>query len=1094
MKKGLKRALRVGGIALGGLVALLVIAVLLVLFDKPLVRSISQKYIARKAGLPIQIGKLDYTLFPLHATLTSVTATYKAPIYTARVSADRIEVRGDLRKLLNGTKPALESVEVNVSELSFDQTEISPEPVDFRGIILQTSGILSYTRQASITCGRMTLAIPGQAFVFDKAVLGVSRTGAENAYNLHLASDKATAGTTDGRWSLESGLNIDGSLTLAETAAANLRVAFASPRVTAAGRKETLGSLSLGLDGTWDMGRNRVLFPDLSLVVPDLITASVSGSADLAKPISLAAAGDIRLENLESLSTLLGPSLPPGLRATHLRGRSRVRGEYTIPPSSSDMPPALDAAVELDHVGLEYAKTGLSLKIELTGNLKAAGSLSPGASGPAGLSGAALKAELGIDRMTVHYEGSGRPPLALELSGRLDASGTFPDLEGSIDIRSSVGAISQGGLSVGGTALHVQASGTKSATNVSRIDATLSRVSAALPGGRNLAFDKIELSGAVSADISRRTVNFSGLEARIPALSPLRLSGRFDMAPRGVKQARLESRDLKLPALRALLRPFLPPALADWEADGSAGIVLDAKNRFGPAPGWDISADFSLSETKFNDASFTIAGDSLSPRLRLHGSYDTAGRGAAVTATLEISQGESLWKDFYISWSKHPLKADLSGRYDPVSGKIDGLSAAFVFPTIGELRAEGALRLSPSPSFDLRAKARLGLAPVYSLYSQAGAPETTRLRLTGDLAADLALKKDQGGATIDGRVTVDASDIENPAAKLAVSGLRAELPVHLALGEARPGSGSGESVDQGTLRIREIRTPSVAVQPPALTLTSRPNDYRVEAFALELFGARLEFGEIGLGLDPAARAFHGTASLRLPDLDLSRLPAASPRFPLTGHARADFPAIEIAPDRIATQGRAELDVFEGRVIVRDLAVANPFAAGRAISCDVDLLNLNLKKVTDLVPFGEVTGVISGEVQGLTISYGQPESFVLTLQSVPRKGVAQTFSLKAVDNLTVLSSGQSASAGTGGFWMKFIRGFRYKKIGIRSTLRNDTFTLNGTIHQGGVEYLVKKPALFGINVINRMPDKKISFKEMMSRLERVGQSEGPTVNK
>jgi len=114
--------------------------------------------------------------------------------------------------------------------------------------------------------------------------------------------------------------------------------------------------------------------------------------------------------------------------------------------------------------------------------------------------------------------------------------------------------------------------------------------------------------------------------------------------------------------------------------------------------------------------------------------------------------------------------------------------------------------------------------------------------------------------------------------------------------------------------------------------------------------------------------------------------------------------------------------------------------------------------------------------------------------VPRKGVTQTFSLKAVDNLTVLSSGQKASGGTGRFFMRFIRGFRYAKIGIVSTLKNDTFTLNGTIHENGIEYLVKKPALFGINVINRMPDKKISFKEMTSRLERVGQSEAQTVKK
>jgi hypothetical protein len=136
----------------------------------------------------------------------------------------------------------------------------------------------------------------------------------------------------------------------------------------------------------------------------------------------------------------------------------------------------------------------------------------------------------------------------------------------------------------------------------------------------------------------------------------------------------------------------------------------------------------------------------------------------------------------------------------------------------------------------------------------------------------------------------------------------------------------------------------------------------------------------------------------------------------------------------------------------------------------------------------VTGIVSGEIRDLVVTYGQPESFSFRIESVPRKGVPQTFSLKAVDNLTVLSSGQQASAGTSRFWMSFIRGFRYQKLGIVSTLHNDTFTLNGTIHEGGTEYLVKKPALFGISVVNREPNKSISFKEMTSRLKRVGQPE------
>jgi hypothetical protein len=204
--------------------------------------------------------------------------------------------------------------------------------------------------------------------------------------------------------------------------------------------------------------------------------------------------------------------------------------------------------------------------------------------------------------------------------------------------------------------------------------------------------------------------------------------------------------------------------------------------------------------------------------------------------------------------------------------------------------------------------------------------------------------------------------------------------------------------------------------------------------------------------------------------------------------------LDITSARITTTGRAEVDIFGGRIVIRDLSVSAPFEAGRAISCDVDLQDIDLKQLTDVVPFGAVTGIIRGQVLGLTITYGQPQSFSLSLESVPRKGVAQTFSLKAVNDLTILSSGGKAATGSSPFWMKFMRGFRYAKIGIVSTLRNDTFTLNGTIHEKGLEYLVKRPGLFGIDVINRMPGTKISFKDMMSRLARIGRSESPEAKK
>ncbi|MFZ2052608.1 MAG: hypothetical protein WAU81_00290, partial [Candidatus Aminicenantales bacterium] len=766
---------------------------------------------------------------------------------------------------------------------------------------------------------------------------------------------------------------------------------------------------------------------------------------------------------------------------------------------------SLEASLELDRFGLEYDKAGTPLKLELSGTLKAAVSAAnvKGASGKPG----SLEATLEFDHLAADYDGTDLP-LKVELSGTLKAEGSPHDFRASADIRSALGAVSCDSLSVRGSSIHLLAKGTKDSAEISRFEAALEGMSIALPGDKKVSFDVVKVNGSGRADIARKSVVVSALDVQVPALSPLRLSGRFDTAPRGVKQAHLESRDLNIPALRGLLGPFLAPALADWEADGSIGIVLDVKNHFRPTPGWEFSGAVDISGTKFNDASFTIAGDSLSPLIRIQGDYELSKGGISCTGTLELAQGESLWKDFYISWSKHPLKADLAGRYDPASGTIDSLSAKFVFPTIGEVRATGTVRTAPSPSFDMHAEAKLGLEPLYSLYSQSGVPPESRLRLAGDISADLAVAQDKGGTTVNGRVTLDASDIENPAAKVSMRGFKAELPVHLKLGEAPPRGGGensaadsalplpghGDPADKGLLRILEIRTPSLTFQPPALDVLAGTNAYRIEAFTLELYGSRLEFGEIALSLDPAARGFHGTASLRLPELDLSRLPVATAQFPLTGRAKIDFPGLDITPAGITTKGEADIDIFGGRVVVSSLALSNPLAKGRKISGDVELRNLDLKKITDIVPFGEMTGIIKGEIRGLTISYGQPESFALSLESVPRKGVAQTFSLKAVDNLTVLSSGQKASGGAGQFFMRFIRGFRYAKIGIVSTLKNDTFTLNGTIHENGVEYLVKKPALFGINVINRMPDKKISFKEMMSRLERVGQSEAQTVKK
>ncbi len=71
----------------------------------------------------------------------------------------------------------------------------------------------------------------------------------------------------------------------------------------------------------------------------------------------------------------------------------------------------------------------------------------------------------------------------------------------------------------------------------------------------------------------------------------------------------------------------------------------------------------------------------------------------------------------------------------------------------------------------------------------------------------------------------------------------------------------------------------------------------------------------------------------------------------------------------------------------------------------------------------------------------------------------------------------------GLFTSLFMSYVYKCIGFSCSLRNDVFQIRGLIREGGVEYLIQKPPVFGINVINDNPDNRISSSGMQKRLER-----------
>jgi hypothetical protein len=120
-----------------------------------------------------------------------------------------------------------------------------------------------------------------------------------------------------------------------------------------------------------------------------------------------------------------------------------------------------------------------------------------------------------------------------------------------------------------------------------------------------------------------------------------------------------------------------------------------------------------------------------------------------------------------------------------------------------------------------------------------------------------------------------------------------------------------------------------------------------------------------------------------------------------------------------------------------------------------------------------------------MEYGEPASFILEVESVEKRGVEESISMDAIQSISILGTGVDSALNRG--ITQFFREYPYSKIGFRCVLKNDQFSVNGTIHEGGKEYLVRRGLLRGVDVINQNPNNVISFRDMEERIKRISRS-------
>ena len=594
--------------------------------------------------------------------------------------------------------------------------------------------------------------------------------------------------------------------------------------------------------------------------------------------------------------------------------------------------------------------------------------------------------------------------------------------------------------------------------------------------GRPLPLGGMALRGSLRA--LDNSYLLESVEIRSESLG--RMTGELRLGERNAG-GRLDGAGLPADNLVKLARAVSGRNWESWSPTGEIDIAARLEPVLG---GSRVAATATLGKIGFSSPAGDVLGQNLAGRVELEAMLTRQPR---VEADLILRQGEALWGTVYVDLTKDPLDLHAGGtRAGPEEYRdlaLEGGLAGFGRLTVkgkarhaaGLWRHQGRLSLID---------ARLG--PIFRTFLRdplaASRRELAGLTMEGTAEVDLSFTGAGQAADLAGSLRVHSGDLRRGTEPPLLSGLAIDLPIAYSLGAENPDRPRpSDAKNWGRLRLKTLRLADQDLGPLEMPAVLVPNRlYLGGGIDLSLFGAGLSLRKIQVD-EPLSRSFGIRMAAELDGLDLARV--AGEKGMLEGHLGGLLDPVAIGSKRMTAAGELTGDLFGGRLDIRNLTVERPFSAGREIGADIHVGMMDLERFSEALGIGRITGRISGSIEGLRIAYGQPVAFFLRMESVPTKGVDQSVSLKAVNSISLVSTGSGLSGMGASLMTKFFKEFSYARIGFESSLKNDVFTVRGTIHEDGVEYLVKRPLFGGINVVNRNPDNRIGFSDMVERAKR-----------
>ncbi len=527
-------------------------------------------------------------------------------------------------------------------------------------------------------------------------------------------------------------------------------------------------------------------------------------------------------------------------------------------------------------------------------------------------------------------------------------------------------------------------------------------------------------------------------------------------------QTKLQAINLNLRVVQKILKLGLFEPI-----EGKVGVTINAKGKGNNLANVVARMGFHQSNIQTKDGRIAAEKLNLVATIKAQKRHDSW----RFNSQIEFMDGAIYVEPVYLEAGTQPISIKLSGNRQDHDKNIFFSSIDITHPKVLSLNAQGRFGLNKEADGqvtlkvdDLKAASEVYIQPLFAATAMEG------LGFTGKLKADVDI------------VQQALNNVQLSFSQLEVSDSEGRVNLQGGIGDITWSKQAAPVTSK--FSWQRLTMFSLPIEASELFFTVTANSFGLDQPAtLPLFDGDIVINKFAMSVKDSQKPdIHFQGAIR--NISLEQLTQTMNWQPLSGEINGEIPGVSFRDNKLGIDGALKVQVFDGEVTIKDLAVSGLFSPLPKFYTDVEIVQLDLDQITSKFDFGNMQGRLSGSIQDLYLESWKPVTFYAWFGTPEDDDSRHRISQKAVNNLASIGGGGAANL-LSRTYLRFFEDFGYDKVGVGCYLYEGVCQLMGVGAAEQGYYIVKGGGLPRIDVIGY--NSRVDWNVLMERLGRIGKS-------